>query len=262
MILQVDEATIRAWILYAAVEEDPLYKQFQEEIGKIDVILAGIDNNMLKVPKLEFLDDEGKPYPVERARAERENLYNVLSNQRVMAEDDKEVAQRNLANHVDWRNSMGVELTKGVEDKNTDTRTWFVRFYGTEDAKQIEDSLIEKEDWPGINLACGMPDADPPVKPWVGRDKTVPDGSKANATTDYSPLQVLYKHYKLLKLYLPVTATLEHFVILFLHVLYTLGKYCQCKNSSNSRRRWYDSAVGPLQLQYLFRRVRFILWNL
>ena len=85
---------------------------------------------------------------------------------------------------------MGIELIKGEEDRNTDTCCWFVRFYGTEDCKEIEQLLIEKEDWPGINLACGDPDRIPPLRPWTGREKTVPDGSKSHDAADYRPLQV------------------------------------------------------------------------
>ena len=185
--------TLRDWILFAIIEEDPGSRQYYNDMDKINELIDGIDKNLLKIPKLEFLDDEGKPYPIEKARAERENLYNLLSTQRVVAEEDMELANRNLQNHINWRRTMGIELIKGDEDKNTDTCIWFVRFHGTEDAKEIEDLLIEKEDWPGINVACGKPNADPPIPPWVGRDKTVPDGSKSNAPADYTQLQVLYR---------------------------------------------------------------------
>ena len=159
---------------------------------KISHLIDSIDSNLLKIPKLEFLDESGKPYPIEKARAERESLYNLLSTQRVVAEEDMDLAEKNLQNHINWRRTMGIELIKGEEDKNTDTCSWFVRFYGTEDAKEIEELLIEKEDWPGINLACGIMNADPPVKPWVGREKLVPDGSKSHDATDYRPLQVQF----------------------------------------------------------------------
>jgi hypothetical protein len=172
------------------VEEDSSSKVFEKDIEKINFLIDGIDANLNKIPKLEFLDDDGKPYPIERARQERENLYNVLSSQRTMAEEDLETAQRNLKNHIEWRKLMGVELTPGPEDKNTETRTWFVRFYGTEDCKQMEDLLIEKENWPGINLAAGDSNTEPPMPTWVGRDSQVPDGSKANAKYDYRPHQV------------------------------------------------------------------------
>ena len=135
---------------------------------KINHLIDSIDSNLLKIPKLEFLDESGKPYPIEKARAERESLYNLLSTQRVVAEEDMDLAEKNLQNHINWRRTMGIELIKGEEDKNTDTCSWFVRFYGTEDAK------------------------DPPVKPWVGREKLVPDGSKSHDATDYRPLQVKF----------------------------------------------------------------------
>jgi hypothetical protein len=187
---QVDEASIRDWILFAIIEEDPGAKRYHDDMDKINHLIDSIDTNMLKIPKLEFLDENGKPYPLEKARAERENLYNLLSAQRVVAEEDMELAERNLKNHIDWRRTMGIELIKGDEDRNTDTCIWFVRFYGTDDCKDIEQFLMDKEDWPGINLACGMPRADPPVKPWVGREKNVPDGTKSHDAADYRPLQV------------------------------------------------------------------------
>eukprot|EP01032_Pedospumella_encystans_P022867 gene22867-25899_t len=186
----VDEISLREWILFAVVEEDPASKVYYDDIAKINKLIDGIDFNLLKIPKLEFLDQDGKPYPIEKARAEREALYNLLSAQRTTAEEDLELAERNLKNHNDWRRSMGVELIKGEEDKNTDTCTWFVRLYGTDDAKELEDLLIEKEDWPGIKLACGVKNHDPPIPPWTGRSTSPPDGSKVQDITDYTLLQV------------------------------------------------------------------------
>ena len=186
----MDEVSLREWILFAVVEEDPASKVYYDDIAKINKLIDGIDFNLLKIPKLEFLDQDGKPYPIEKARAEREGLYNLLSAQRTTAEEDLELAERNLKNHNDWRRSMGVELIKGEEDKNTDTCTWFVRLYGTDDAKELEDLLIEKEDWPGIKLACGVKNHDPPIPPWTGRSTSPPDGTKVQDLTDYTLLQV------------------------------------------------------------------------
>jgi hypothetical protein len=194
VLLQVDEASLRDWILFAMIEEDPGARRYHDDMHKIDLLIDSIDANMLKIPKLEFLDEDGKAYPIEKARAERENLYNILSSQRVVAEEDMELAQKNLENHINWRRTMRIELIKGEEDKNTDTCIWFVRFYGTDDCKEMEQLLMEKEDWPGINLACGDPTADPPIKPWVSRENVIPDGRKNKDAIDYTQLQVHRAH--------------------------------------------------------------------
>lgn len=83
---------------------------------------------------------------------------------------------------------MGIEFTKGEIDKVTETVTWFVRFYGTKDAKEMEDLLIKKDDWASIKLAQGSKSQTPPLPPWSGRGE-VPDGSKS-FLPDYSQLQV------------------------------------------------------------------------
>ena len=83
---------------------------------------------------------------------------------------------------------MGLEITKGGIDRNTETATWFVRFYGTKDAKEMEDLLMKKEDWASIKLALHKKMANPPLPPWSGRGD-VPDGTKA-LLPDYRDLQV------------------------------------------------------------------------
>ena len=35
------------------------------------------------------------------------------------------------------RRNMGIEFTKGEIERNTETITWFVRFYGTKDAQEM-----------------------------------------------------------------------------------------------------------------------------
>ena len=189
----VDESALREWILFAAVEEDDGLLVYYEDIDKINKVIGEIDKHMKKIPQLEFVDDDGKKFNVDQAREERERLYELFSNERLSAEGDLEIANTNLQNHIKWRKSMGVDLTKGEEDKNTDTCTWYFRLHGTDDAQMMEDLLIMKENWPGIKLAAGVRSDAPgewKAPPWVGRERFVPDGSKVSDPTDYQPLQI------------------------------------------------------------------------
>lgn len=83
---------------------------------------------------------------------------------------------------------MGLDFTKGDHDKNTDTVTWYVKLFGTNDALELENLLLVKLNWPGIKLAAGSNRADPPIPPWAGRGD-IPNGKKAG-TFDYTNFQV------------------------------------------------------------------------
>lgn len=92
-----------------------------------------------------------------------------------------------LQRQIEWRNTMGIDFTKISKDDNTSTCVWSVRLYGATDAEQLEDLLIEKDDWAGLKLACQCDD--PELPPWAGRGR-VPDGTLYKAEPDYSLLQV------------------------------------------------------------------------
>lgn len=186
----VDAKSLRDWIVFALVDDDPLSQPFYNKISKIANEIEEIDELIKKIPKLEFLDEKQKPYPLERARAERAMLFTKFNNERLKKEEEGEKCQKDLESHIKWRKSMGVDLIQGEIDENTQTCIWFVKLFGQSDSKGMEDLLLKKEDWPGINLACGLHNSDPIVPTWIGREKLVPDGSKANDPTDYRPLQV------------------------------------------------------------------------
>lgn len=81
---------------------------------------------------------------------------------------------------------MGITCEEGDTDEHSNTITWFVRFDGVNDARDMENRLLSKNDFSGIRLACGC--AEKKMAPWVGRS-AVPDGTKANMP-DYTQLQV------------------------------------------------------------------------
>lgn len=81
---------------------------------------------------------------------------------------------------------MGVFCEEGDTDEHSNTITWFVRFSGVNDARDMENRLLSKNDFSGIRLACG--NKEKKMEPWVGRT-AVPDGTKANMP-DYTPYQV------------------------------------------------------------------------
>ena len=58
-----------------------------------------------------------------------------------------------------------MQFTKGEVDRNTETATWFIRFYGTKDAQEMEDLLMKKDDWAAIKLAHHSS----PLPPWAGK---------------------------------------------------------------------------------------------
>jgi hypothetical protein len=132
---------------------------------------------------------------------------------------------------------MGIELIKGDEDKNTDTCIWFVRFYGTDDCKEMEQLLMEKEDWPGINLACGDPSADPPIKPWVSREKVIPDGRKSKDAIDYTQLQV--RAYTLVWVPHPLLLVTQDLTPVIVYFAYQMRRLISAaRASSASPRAW------------------------
>lgn len=85
----------------------------------------------------------------DEAEVQREILYSAYSEERLTAEKRLKNKESNFKAHTVWRRQMGIEFSMGAVDENTNTAQWFVRFYGVEDAEEMEDFLIDKEDWPG-----------------------------------------------------------------------------------------------------------------
>jgi hypothetical protein len=184
----VDAVTLREWVIYAIVEEDPLSQQFFDRIQRLNEVIADIESNIKKVPHISFYDENGKLKPEAQARVERERLFTKLGDELVQAETNLDETNRELKNHVEWRKKMGVHLTVIDTDKNTSTATWLLELSGTDDVQEIEDLLIQKRNWQGIKLACHYEKRDPPLPAWAGRGD-VPDG-KNPTLPNYTGLDV------------------------------------------------------------------------
>lgn len=185
---RVDEDTLREWIIYGIVEEDPYAEQYFDHIERLNERLADIDKQLKRVPKIEFRDEGGKPLSEEKARVEREALFTRFNEERAMADRELEDVNNELKNHIEWRKKMGVHLKQTEIDKVTDTSTWIMTLSGTTDVQNIEDLLLKKENWPGIKVAAGKKTGEKRFPPWTGRGP-IPDGNNLTLP-DYTYYQV------------------------------------------------------------------------
>ena len=178
--------TLKEYLLYALMEVDPYSKPFYDRMAKIKEEIKAIDEKIKKVPKMEFKDQDGNELSQEEADVERENIFNAYSEERIACDKRYKRQENALAGHKQWRRNMGIQFERADIDKATETATWFVRFYGTKDAKEMEELLIKKDDWASIRIAQGSKIDDIPA--WAGKSD-VPDGTNPEFP-DYRNLQV------------------------------------------------------------------------
>lgn len=179
---------LKEFIWYSISEIDPTAKEIQKSIQKIQEEVNEITKVIKRIPKQELLDNTGKPLSVEEADEERQIMYDLYGKAKYQIEVKLKKRQEDLENHHKWRRTMGLDILKVDEDANTETSTYEVRLFGTNDAKEIENALVAKDDYLGIKLACGSPDPDYPFPPWCGRG-AVPNGSKP-PIPDYTSLVI------------------------------------------------------------------------
>lgn len=183
----VDEETLRQFLLFAILEEDPFVPPILQQIENQKSKIKDTDRRLKQIVKQEFLEPDGKEMLPEKAELEREAMFKAVGEERNRQEAELKRREQLLETHKAWRMSMGVSLEQGDFDENSNTVTWFVRFFGVADARDMELRLLQKNDYSGIRLACGS--ADKKLPPWVGRSKSVPDGGK-EYLPDYTMLQV------------------------------------------------------------------------
>lgn len=179
---------LKEFIWYSITEIDPRAIEIRKSISRIEDEIAEIAKIMKRIPKQELLDNDGKPLTEEEADEERQIMYEMYGKAKYEVELKLKKRQEDLENHHKWRRTMGLDILQVDIDENTETSTYEVRLFGTSDAKQIEDLLIEKDDYLGIKLACGSIDPDYPFPPWCGRG-SVPNGAKP-PIPDYTNLVV------------------------------------------------------------------------
>jgi len=180
----VDGDTIKEYLICALLEVDPYSKPFYENIEKIKDEIKEVDKRIKAIPKIQFTTENGDPMNQEEADAQREVLYEEYGNQRIAIENRLKRQETALDAHRAWRRNMGLDIKQGELDENTNTCTWYIRFYGTKDAGEMEELLLTKDDWASIKMAVGANG----LKPWAGRGK-IPDGKKS-FELDYTPYQV------------------------------------------------------------------------
>ena len=133
----MDENTLKEWIVCALLEVDPHSQPFLKNLLKIKAEIAAIDKKIKGITKMEFQDADGNNMTAEDADAERETLYNAYAEERIACETRYKRQENALEGHKKWRRNMGMEFTKGDTELSTETATWFVRFYGAKDAKDM-----------------------------------------------------------------------------------------------------------------------------
>jgi hypothetical protein len=187
-ITPVTVDVLKEFIWYSISEIDPTAQEIRKSIQKITEEIAEITKVIKRIPKQELLDNDGKPLSEEEADEERQIMYELYGKAKYEIELKLKKREEDLENHHKWRRTMGLDILKVDEDKNTETATYEVHLFGTKDAKQIEDYLVAKDDYLGIKLACGSQDPDSPFPPWCGRG-AVPNGTKP-PLPDYTNLLI------------------------------------------------------------------------
>jgi hypothetical protein len=182
----VDIATLKEWFIYAINEEDPNLKSSKTAIEEAKEFITAIDKKIRGVPKIQFRDGDGRVMDPKQAEAQRDILYKAYLEERTVGEKQLKNKTEALRRFEEYRRKMGMTFTPGETDTNTQTQAYYVKFFGTADAADMEDLLLAKDDWVGIKVACGA--TDPPCPPWVGRGQ-IPIGHD-NPLGDYQDTQV------------------------------------------------------------------------
>ena len=172
---EVTGVELDAYVNFAIAEEDPMAKKIVKKLRKAEADVEEIVKVIKKIPKQVIRTAEGKTMSNEEADAERQVMFTVYGQAKYELDLKVKKVEDELQEHRSWRRTMGLTFIKSYIDENTETATWELRLFGSADSQKIEEIMVHKDDWQGIQLCCALPDKKLP--PWVGRGK-VPDGSK------------------------------------------------------------------------------------
>jgi hypothetical protein len=151
--LETSEQALRAYFMYAIIEDDPVLKPVETEIDRSKALLEALDKRTRLLKKQRFFDDNGNELSEGKSEEERDVIYKYLGNERNKIAELMRRQEEVHAKFTKWRKGMGISFELAKKDKVTQTADWFVRFFGVQDAKKMEDLMIAKTDWPGILLA-------------------------------------------------------------------------------------------------------------
>lgn len=166
------------------------------EMEEIKKRIDEMDRRIKMVPTFEIRDKNGLLEKDDVANEERGAMYVHYNEQKILIQNellDKEVE---LQDHVNWRRMIDIELFCAEVYPISQTALWFVSLYGQDDAKDLEDFLVNKRDWHDVKLAAG--DEARGVPSWSGREP-VPDGTKVEQF-DYQPYLVHVSEAKIARL--------------------------------------------------------------
>ena len=186
--VEVDATTLREWILFAIMESDPTLQPFQEDIERSKRTLKDIQRELKTTENKIFYDSSGEPIDEDKAEKERNMAFDILSTDLRNEEEKLKIRTQEFEAHIHKRKRrIGIQLIRQPIDSLFEfVCTWQLVIYGINDAKSIENNLVDKKDWAGIRLASHSPAKGLP--PWVGR-AVVPVGISSRHA-DYSGLEV------------------------------------------------------------------------
>lgn len=90
--------------------------------------------------------------PPDKASEQRALLFEQCGEERLQMENELKEKKHFYEVHISSRRNMGIEMTQGKRDENTDTCSWYFRFFGGEDSQLVEELLIKKKNWTGVVL--------------------------------------------------------------------------------------------------------------
>lgn len=93
-------------------------------------------------------------FQAKQAENEREVLYKAYLEERSVGEKQLKNKTEALKRFEAYRRQMGMTFTLAETDMNTQTRSYYVKFFGTADANDMEDLLLAKDDWIGVLCWC------------------------------------------------------------------------------------------------------------
>lgn len=186
--VEVDEITLREWILFAIMESDSTLQPFLDDIERSKRKLKEIQREIKSTEKKTFYDSGGNIIEGDLAEKERNLAFSILSADLLKEEEMLQIYVQNSETHVrNRKRRIGIQLIRQpLDHPNVSVCTWQLLLYGIDDAKSIENNLMDKKDWAGIRLASHSPARGLP--PWVGR-AIVPIGTSSRHA-DYSGLEV------------------------------------------------------------------------
>ena len=172
--VEVDAVTLREWIVFAILESDETLLPFEEAIENCRLRIKELQREVKGVDSRVFYDANNNKIEGVWADNERLLLFNVLSDERIGEEDslqrliaEQETHRKKRKDRISLRLEKQQDTASGADEGQDSVCCWRLWVEGMDDARAIENSIIERLDWAGIRLASHS--ADFLLPPWAGR---------------------------------------------------------------------------------------------